>query len=173
MLPLFRRTIHVTRRVAAFSTASWLLVACASKHPMDPVIAARPVVQGGSEHDHACMAAAEQKWAARARRSPREAMAPELVAASGAKPAGDASPELPEDVATGEYGGDADLLVTRKIRSALLAVPGLSFEAKNIKILTLDGRVTLRGRVESAEERETLEQIAKSIAGSNNVNLKL
>jgi osmotically-inducible protein OsmY len=140
---------------------------------MDPVIASRPVVQGGSEHDHACMATAEQKWAARARRSPREAMAPELVAASRAKPAEEASPELPEDIAAGEYGGDADLLVTRKIRSALMAEPGLSFEAKNIKILTLDGRVTLRGRVKSAEEQEILERIANGIAGSNNVNLKL
>ncbi|MBL8828638.1 MAG: BON domain-containing protein, partial [Planctomycetaceae bacterium] len=48
-----------------------------------------------------------------------------------------------------------------------------SVDARNIKIITQDGRVTLRGPVSSTEEKQALEAIAKEIAGATNVDSQL
>ena len=50
----------------------------------------------------------------------------------------------------------ADVNLTAKIRREVLDVKDLSIDARNAKIITADGKVTLRGPVQSAEERETL-----------------
>ena len=53
-----------------------------------------------------------------------------------------------------ESGNDTpDLELTAEIRRALVDEDGLSFDAKNIKIISEGGEVTLRGPVESAAER--------------------
>jgi osmotically-inducible protein OsmY len=43
----------------------------------------------------------------------------------------------------------------------------------NVKILTIDGRVTLRGPVYTAEEKRLIGEIAEWIAGSGNVDNQL
>lgn len=55
---------------------------------------------------------------------------------------------------------DADVKTTKDIRAAVVKEESLSFNAKNIKIITRDGHVTLRGVVESSNERETIVKIA-------------
>jgi osmotically-inducible protein OsmY len=45
----------------------------------------------------------------------------------------------------------------------------LSFTAKNVKIITVNGKVTLRGPVKSEQERATIEAAAKKIAGAGQV----
>jgi osmotically-inducible protein OsmY len=45
--------------------------------------------------------------------------------------------------------------------------------AKNIKIITAGGLVTLRGPVNSAEEKTKIEQVAKSAAGPAKVDNQL
>jgi osmotically-inducible protein OsmY len=62
---------------------------------------------------------------------------------------------------------DRDL--TRKIRAALHQDKSLSTYAHNIKIVTREGRVTLKGPVRSEEERTAIESKATEIAGSGNV----
>jgi len=62
-----------------------------------------------------------------------------------------------------------DVRITADIRKRVLGESGLSINARNAKIITSDGRVTLRGPVSSGEEKETLERIALSIAGEGNV----
>jgi osmotically-inducible protein OsmY len=46
----------------------------------------------------------------------------------------------------------------------------LSFNAKNIKIITMNGRVTLRGPVNSEREHSAVVAAAKSAAGDTNVD---
>ena len=58
----------------------------------------------------------------------------------------------------------ADLKITAAIRRALMKDGGLSMTAKNIKIITADGLVTLRGPVKTAEEKTKIDQLAKSAA---------
>ena len=67
-----------------------------------------------------------------------------------------------------EKAADRDL--TRKIRQAIISEEGLSTIAKNVKIITVDGVVTLRGPVNSPQEREQIVARALSFAGNGNVN---
>jgi osmotically-inducible protein OsmY len=55
--------------------------------------------------------------------------------------------------------------VTQHIRQAVMKESSLSFTAKNVKIITVNGKVTLRGPVNSAEERATIEAAARKVAG--------
>jgi len=67
----------------------------------------------------------------------------------------------------------ADVNLTAKIRREVLDVKDLSVEARNAKIITADGKVTLRGPVQSDQERDTVERIAKIAAGEGNVDNQL
>ena len=67
----------------------------------------------------------------------------------------------------------ADINVTAKIRQLVLDVKDLSRDARNAKIITADGKVTLRGPVKSLDERETLDRIARDVAGEGNVDNQL
>jgi osmotically-inducible protein OsmY len=59
----------------------------------------------------------------------------------------------------------ADLKITQAIRQALMKDSELSTTAKNIKVITADGHVTLRGPVKTAQEKAKIDQLAKSAAG--------
>jgi osmotically-inducible protein OsmY len=59
-----------------------------------------------------------------------------------------------------------DLQLTAAVRRAIVGADGLSFTAKNVKIITADGRITLRGPVKSAAEKARVEQIARQAANS-------
>jgi hyperosmotically inducible protein len=67
----------------------------------------------------------------------------------------------------------SDLTITRNIRRALIKDKSLSVEAHNVTIATKDGKVTLKGRVESAAEKQTVESAANNIAGAGNVDDQL
>lgn len=54
---------------------------------------------------------------------------------------------------------EADLETTRRIRKALNDNPALSTTAKNIKVITTNGKVTLRGPVASEGEKQQVNQI--------------
>ncbi|MGD7033586.1 BON domain-containing protein [Methylotuvimicrobium buryatense] len=62
-----------------------------------------------------------------------------------------------------ESKGDIDITAT--IRQAVVRDESLSLNAKNAKIITRHGVVTLRGLVESEAERLTLQQIATQTPG--------
>jgi hyperosmotically inducible periplasmic protein len=63
----------------------------------------------------------------------------------------------------------ADRAITQKIRKAIHDDKSLSTYAHNIKIISQDGKVTLRGPVRSAEEKGAIEAKATEIAGGGNV----
>ena len=62
-----------------------------------------------------------------------------------------------------------DREITRQIRKAVVADKSLSSYAHNVKIITSNGVVTLRGPVRTEEERASVEAKAKAIAGVTNV----
>ena len=63
----------------------------------------------------------------------------------------------------------ADIDMTRKIRRAIIEDDSLSTYAKNIKIITKDGVVTLRGPVRSEQEKSIIEAKAAAVAGSGKI----
>lgn len=65
---------------------------------------------------------------------------------------------------------DADVLTTRRIRQEILAREGLSVNARNVKVITANGRVTLRGPVNDQTEKQAIADIANRIAQGGNVD---
>jgi osmotically-inducible protein OsmY len=72
-----------------------------------------------------------------------------------------------------QSGTEADRDLTARIRKELVADDSLSVDAKNIKIITINGVVTLRGPVKSASEKSAIEAKAKQVAGVKNVDNQL
>lgn len=65
---------------------------------------------------------------------------------------------------------EADRAITQKIRQALMDDDSLSTNAKNIKIITVNGVVTLRGPVNSDREKNEIGKKAKATMGVKNVD---
>lgn len=63
----------------------------------------------------------------------------------------------------------ADIDLTQKIRRAIMEDDSLSTYAKNIKIISRDGMVTLKGPVRSEQEKSVIEAKATAVAGSGKV----
>lgn len=61
-----------------------------------------------------------------------------------------------------------DVNITADIRKQVVDTK-MSTYAHNVKIMTQDGKVTLRGPVASQEEKDQIEQIAVKVAGAGNV----
>ena len=66
-----------------------------------------------------------------------------------------------------------DVALTRKIRRAVVKDSSLSMLAHNVKIVTANGNVTLRGPVNSEAEKVAIASKAKAIAGAGNVDNQL
>ena len=66
-----------------------------------------------------------------------------------------------------------DIKRTAAIRKAVVADHSLSSTAKNIKIITVNETVTLRGPVKTAEEKTKIEQLAQSAAGDAKIDNQL
>jgi osmotically-inducible protein OsmY len=74
---------------------------------------------------------------------------------------------------TDQGNNDLDLGITQEVRKAVMANDSLSFNAKNVKIVTLRRKVTLRGPVASASERQTILAAAKRAKGVVSVDDQL
>jgi hyperosmotically inducible periplasmic protein len=72
-----------------------------------------------------------------------------------------------------QSNSSADLKITQAIRQALMKDDQLSTTAKNIKVVTANGQVTLRGPVKTAQEKARVDQIAKSAAGGAQIDDQL
>jgi hypothetical protein len=107
--------------------------------------------------------------------TPRTAATPnETTAPSDAAPADNTAKNerdrndaklTPED----QSNAPSDLELAAKIRRAVVGADGLSFTARNVRIIAEQGRVTLRGPVKSADEKARVEQTARKAAGSARV----
>jgi len=63
----------------------------------------------------------------------------------------------------------ADRNITKQIRSSIYQDKSLSTYAHNIKIITQDGKVTLKGPVRSEDEKAGIEAKAAAVVGADNV----
>ena len=66
-----------------------------------------------------------------------------------------------------------DRALTQKIRKALVHDKTLSTYAHNVKIVSQDGHVTLKGPVRSDEEVKSVEAAATKVAGAGHVSNEL
>ena len=72
-----------------------------------------------------------------------------------------------------QSNSSADSKTTQAIRQALMKDGELSMTAKNIKVITANGHVTLRGPVKTAQEKAKIDQLAKSSAGGVQIDNQL
>jgi hyperosmotically inducible periplasmic protein len=66
-----------------------------------------------------------------------------------------------------------DRNITKQIRSSIYKDKSLSTYAHNIKIISQDGKVTLKGPVRSEDEKINIEAKAAAVAGAANVTSQL
>ena len=67
----------------------------------------------------------------------------------------------------------SDVELTRKIRRAVVKDGSLSMLAHNVKIISANGSVTLRGPVKTEEEKTAIASKAQAIAGADKVDNQL
>jgi hyperosmotically inducible periplasmic protein len=68
---------------------------------------------------------------------------------------------------------EADRTISQNIRKAITSDDSVSTNGKNVKIITVDGVVTLRGPVKSEAEKTNIAAKAQQIAGVKNVENQL
>jgi len=66
----------------------------------------------------------------------------------------------------------ADIDRTAEIRKRIVDTK-LSVNAQNVKVITMNGHVTLRGPVKTQAEKDTVERIAREVAGAGNVDSEI
>jgi osmotically-inducible protein OsmY len=77
-------------------------------------------------------------------------------------------------VTPGDQGeSKADIAITQQIRKEVVAHDGFSVDAKNVKIITRDGVVTLRGPVKTVGEKEMVASLAAQTDGVKRVDDQL
>lgn len=70
-----------------------------------------------------------------------------------------------------ENSSDRDM--TQRIRRAIMKDKSISTYGHNVKVITQNGMVTLRGPVRSDEEKQAIEAKAKEVAGQDRVTSEL
>jgi osmotically-inducible protein OsmY len=71
--------------------------------------------------------------------------------------------------AEGQKNDAADISLAQRIRKSVIADKSLSTYAHNVKIVAVNGAVTLNGVVRNNHEKNVIETKARSIAGAGNV----
>jgi len=74
-----------------------------------------------------------------------------------------------EVTADQQKGNPSDVKITQQIRQSITRDKSLSTYAKNIKIITQNGNVTLKGPVRTEEDKRALESKAAQVAGAGHV----
>ena len=67
----------------------------------------------------------------------------------------------------------ADVGLTKEIRQTLLDDETLSMNAHNVKVITVNGKVTLRGVVDSEAEKASVEGKVKGVTGVSGIDNQL
>ena len=67
----------------------------------------------------------------------------------------------------------ADRTIMQNIRKAIMADESMSTYAKNVKVISENDKVTLKGPVRSEEERKSIEAKAVEVAGAGNVTNRI
>ena len=77
------------------------------------------------------------------------------------------------DTAEKQSNSKDDLAITQKIRQAVMKDASLSMNGKNVKIIAKEGKVTLKGPVDSQQEKDAIGSKAGEIAGKERVDNQL
>ena len=75
--------------------------------------------------------------------------------------------------ADNQTNGKSDRLTTQKIRKAIMSDKSLSTYAHNVKIITTDGAVTLKGPVQSEDEKQKVASEAAGVVGPDKITNEL
>jgi osmotically-inducible protein OsmY len=78
-----------------------------------------------------------------------------------------------EPTADQEKENRSDLDITQQIRQSIMKDKSLSTYAHNIKIVTQNGQVTLKGPVQSEDEKRAVETKAAEVAGQDKISSEL
>jgi hyperosmotically inducible protein len=78
-----------------------------------------------------------------------------------------------EPTADNQRNNMSDRDITKQIRQALAKDNSLSTYAHNVKVVTQNGQVTLKGPVRSEDEKRAIEAKATAIAGNDKVTNNL
>jgi osmotically-inducible protein OsmY len=73
------------------------------------------------------------------------------------------------ETADNQASAKSDRLTTQKIRKAIMADKSLSTYAHNVKIITVDGAVTLKGPVKSDDEKQKVASEAASVVSADKI----
>lgn len=78
-----------------------------------------------------------------------------------------------ESTADQQKNNKSDRDTARQIRKVLTGDKSLSTYAHNVKVISQNGTVTLKGPVRSEEEKKTVETKAAEVAGASNIKNEL
>ena len=78
-----------------------------------------------------------------------------------------------EPTADQQKDNRSDRDITQQIRQSIMKDKSLSTYAHNVKIVTQDGQVTLKGPVRSEDEKKAIEAKATEVAGDGKVTSEL
>ena len=78
-----------------------------------------------------------------------------------------------EPTADQQKNNRSDRDITQQIRQSIMKDKSLSTYAHNVKIITQDGQVTLKGPVRSEDEKQAIEAKAAEVAGDGKVTSEL
>jgi osmotically-inducible protein OsmY len=78
-----------------------------------------------------------------------------------------------EPTADQQKENHSDREITQQIRQSIVKDKSLSTYAHNIKIVTQNGQVTLKGPVQSEDEKRAIETKAAQVAGQDKVSSEL
>ncbi len=74
-----------------------------------------------------------------------------------------------DNTADKQSNNTSDIELTKNVRRALMNDKSLSTYAHNVKVISQNGQVTLKGPVRSEDEKQAVEAKAAEVAGKNNV----
>ena len=74
-----------------------------------------------------------------------------------------------DNTADKQSNNASDIELTKNVRRALMNDKSLSTYAHNVKVISQNGQVTLKGPVRSEDEKQAVEAKAAEVAGKNNV----
>jgi hyperosmotically inducible protein len=92
---------------------------------------------------------------------------------SSTAPDNSARNKAQNNTAENQKENTSDREITRKIRRSITAEKSLSTYAHNVKIITQDGQVTLKGPVQDENEKQAIASKAAEVVGTEKVNNQL
>lgn len=74
---------------------------------------------------------------------------------------------------TQSHATTSDRAITRNVRKAIMADKSLSTYAHNVKVITVNGQVTLKGPVHSEDEKQKVQAAAASVVSPDAITNQL